>query len=257
MRKTIIAGNWKMYKTIVEAIELANGLKREFFKLDFAAVDVVLCPAFTALSEVAEVLTETGIGLGAQDVYWQNEGAFTGEVSPLMLKDAGCQYVIIGHSERRQFFSETNETVNKKIKAALEAGLAPIVCVGENLQEREAKKTFKVIEDHINNGLVDIGVDDMLKLVIAYEPVWAIGTGKTATGEQAQEVHKFIRDLLKKKYGQEAADNIRIQYGGSVKPENITELMNKPDVDGALVGGASLKVDSFSAIVVKASEVIK
>ena len=257
MRKTIIAGNWKMYKTIVEAIELANGLKREFFKLDFAAVDVVLCPAFTALSEVAEVLTETGIGLGAQDVYWQNEGAFTGEVSPLMLKDAGCQYVIIGHSERRQFFSETNETVNKKIKAALEAGLAPIVCVGENLQEREAKKTFKVIEDHINNGLVDIGVDDMLKLVIAYEPVWAIGTGKTATGEQAQEVHKFIRDLLKKKYGQEAADNIRIQYGGSVKPENITELMNKPDVDGALVGGASLRIDSFSAIVVKASEVIK
>ena len=246
-----------MYKTIVEAIELANGLKREFFKLDFAAVDVVLCPAFTALSEVAEVLTETGIGLGAQDVYWQNEGAFTGEVSPLMLKDAGCQYVIIGHSERRQFFSETNETVNKKIKAALEAGLAPIVCVGENLQEREAKKTFKVIEDHINNGLVDIGVDDMLKLVIAYEPVWAIGTGKTATGEQAQEVHKFIRDLLKKKYGQEAADNIRIQYGGSVKPENITELMNKPDVDGALVGGASLRIDSFSAIVVKASEVIK
>ena len=257
MRKTIIAGNWKMYKTIVEAIELANGLTREFFKLDFAAVDVVLCPAFTALSEVAEVLTETGIGLGAQDVYWQNEGAFTGEVSPLMLKDAGCQYVIIGHSERRQFFSETNETVNKKIKAALEAGLAPIVCVGENLQEREAKKTFKVIEDHINNGLVDIGVDDMLKLVIAYEPVWAIGTGKTATGEQAQEVHKFIRDLLKKKYGQEAADNIRIQYGGSVKPENITELMNKPDVDGALVGGASLRIDSFSAIVVKASEVIK
>ena len=257
MRKTIIAGNWKMYKTIVEAIELANGLKREFFKLDFAAVDVVLCPAFTALSEVAEVLTETGIGLGAQDVYWQNEGAFTGEVSPLMLKDAGCQYVIIGHSERRQFFSETNETVNKKIKAALEAGLAPIVCVGETLQEREAKKTFKVIEDHINNGLVDIGVDDMLKLVIAYEPVWAIGTGKTATGEQAQEVHKFIRDLLKKKYGQEAADNIRIQYGGSVKPENITELMNKPDVDGALVGGASLRIDSFSAIVVKASEVIK
>ena len=246
-----------MYKTIVEAIELANGLKRELFKLDFAAADVVLCPAFTALSEVAEVLTETGIGLGAQDIYWQDEGAFTGEVSPVMLKDAGCQYVIIGHSERRQFFGETNETVNKKIKAALKAGLTPIVCVGENLQEREANKTFKVIEDHINNGLVDISVENMLKLVIAYEPVWAIGTGKTATPEQAQEVHKFIRDLLKKKYGQEAADSVRIQYGGSVKPENITELMNKPDVDGALVGGASLKVDSFSAIVTKASEVVK
>jgi len=246
-----------MYKTIVEAIELANGLKRELFKLDLAAADVVLCPVFTALSEVAEVLAETGIGLGAQDIYWQDEGAFTGEVSPVMLKDAGCQYVIIGHSERRQFFSETNETVNKKIKAALKVGLTPIVCVGENLQEREANKTFKVIEDHINNGLVDISADDMLKLVIAYEPVWAIGTGKTATGEQAQEVHKFIRDLLKKKYGQEVADSLRIQYGGSVKPENITELMNKPDVDGALVGGASLKVDSFSAIVIKASEVVK
>jgi len=257
MRKTIIAGNWKMYKTIKEAIELANGLKREFFKLDFAAVDVVLCPVFTALSEVAEVLTETDIGLGGQDVYWQDEGAFTGEVSPVMLKDAGCQYVIIGHSERRQFFAETNETVNKKIKAALKCGLTPIVCVGENLQERETSKTFKVIEDHINNGLADIGASDILKLVIAYEPVWAIGTGKTATPDQAQEVHKFIRDLLKKNYGQETADNVRIQYGGSVKPENITELMNKPDVDGALVGGASLKVESFSAIVAKASEVVK
>ena len=257
MRKTIIAGNWKMYKTIVESIELANGLKRELFKLDFAAVDVVLCPVFTALSEVAEVLTETGIGLGGQDVYWQNEGAFTGEVSPLMLKDAGCQYVIVGHSERRQFFSESNETVNNKIKAVLKAGLTPIVCVGENLQEREANKTFKVIEDHINHGLADISGADMLNLVIAYEPVWAIGTGKTATGDQAQEVHKFIRDLLKKNYGQEVADGVRILYGGSVKPENITELMNKPDVDGALVGGASLKVDSFSAIVVKASEVVK
>ena len=257
MRKTIIAGNWKMHKTIVEAIELANGLKRELFKLDFNAVDVVLCPAFTALSEVAEVLAETGIGLGAQDIYWLDEGAFTGEVSPLMLRDAGCQYVIIGHSERRQFFGESNEGVNKKIKAALRAGLTPIVCVGENLQEREANKTFKVIDDHINNGLVDISASDMLNLVIAYEPVWAIGTGRTATPEQAQEVHKYIRDLLKKKYGQEVSDSVRIQYGGSVKPENITELMNNPDVDGALVGGASLKVDSFSAIVVKASEVIK
>ncbi len=257
MRKTIIAGNWKMHKTIVEAIELANGLKRELFKLDFNAVDVVLCPAFTALSEVAEVLAETGIGLGAQDIYWLDEGAFTGEVSPLMLRDAGCQFVIIGHSERRQFFGESNEGVNKKIKAALRAGLTPIVCVGENLQEREANKTFKVIDDHINNGLVDISASDMLNLVIAYEPVWAIGTGRTATPEQAQEVHKYIRDLLKKKYGQEVSDSVRIQYGGSVKPENITELMNNPDVDGALVGGASLKVDSFSAIVVKASEVIK
>ena len=246
-----------MYKTIKEAIELANGIKRELFKLDFAAVDVVLCPAFTVLSEVAEVLNETDIGLGAQDVYWQDEGAFTGEVSAVMLKDAGCQYVVIGHSERRQFFGETNETVNKKIKTALKHGLTPIICVGENLQERESNNTFKVIQDHLRGGLVDISALDMLKTVIAYEPVWAIGTGKTATGEQAQEVHKYIRDLLKKMYGEEVASSVRIQYGGSVKPENIAELIAKPDVDGALVGGASLKVDSFSAIVIKASEVIK
>lgn len=246
-----------MYKTINEAIDLANGLKRELFKLDFANVDVVLCPVFTALSEVAEVLNETDIGLGAQNVYWLDEGAFTGEVSPSMLKDAGCQYVIIGHSERRQFFGETNETVNKKIKASLKHGLTPIICVGENLKEREANNTFKVIQDHIQGGLADISAEDLVKTVIAYEPVWAIGTGKTATPDQAQEVHKYIRDLLSKMYGKETAESIRIQYGGSVKPENIAELIGKPDVDGALVGGASLKVDSFSAIVIKASEVVK
>ncbi|MCX5698898.1 MAG: triose-phosphate isomerase [Candidatus Omnitrophica bacterium] len=257
MRKLIIAGNWKMYRTINEAIDLANGLKRELFKLDFAYVDVVLCPVFTALSEVAEVLNETDIGLGAQDVYWLDEGAFTGEVSAAMLKDAGCQYVIIGHSERRQFFGETNETVNKKIKASLKHGLIPIICVGENLQEREANNTFKVIEDQIKGSLTEISGEDLLKTVIAYEPVWAIGTGKTATSDQAQEAHKYIRDLLRKMYGEEAAQSIRIQYGGSVKPENIAQLIGKPDVDGALVGGASLKADSFSAIVTRASEVRK
>jgi len=246
-----------MYKTINEAIDLANGLKRELFKLDFASVDVVLCPAFCALSEVAEVLNETDIGLGGQDVHWFDEGAFTGEVSPAMLKDAGCQYVIIGHSERRQFFGETNETVNKKIKASLKHGLTPIICVGENLQEREANNTFKVIKNHIQGSLAEISAGDLAKTVIAYEPVWAIGTGKTATSDQAQEVHKYIRDLLKEMYGEEVASSLRIQYGGSVKPENIAELLGKPDVDGALVGGASLKVDSFSAIVIKASEVVK
>ncbi len=246
-----------MYKTINEAIDLANGLKRELFKLNFSAVDVVLCPPFTGLSEVAEVLNETDIGLGAQDVYWQDEGAFTGEVSAPMLKDAGCSYVIIGHSERRQFFGETNETVNKKIKAALAHGLTPIVCVGENLAEREAGNAFKVIQNHLQGSLAEISVDDALKIVIAYEPVWAIGTGKTATGDQAQEVHKYIRDLLVKMYGASAAQDIRIQYGGSVKPENIAELIGKPDVDGALVGGASLKVESFATIVTKASEVVK
>jgi triosephosphate isomerase len=257
MRKTIIAGNWKMYKNITEAIELSNGLKRELFKLDFEAVEVVLCPPFTALSEVAEVLSESDIGLGGQDMYWQEEGAFTGEISALMLKEAGCRYVIIGHSERRQFFGETNETVNKKLKSALEHGLIPILCVGENLQEREANKTFEVIQNHIINGLQDINAELMLKTVIAYEPVWAIGTGKTATDQQAQEAHKYIRGLLRKSYGNDVAESVRIQYGGSVKPENIAGLIAKPDIDGALVGGASLKIDSFTAIVTKASEVKK
>ncbi|MFA4854264.1 MAG: triose-phosphate isomerase [Candidatus Omnitrophota bacterium] len=257
MRKTIIVGNWKMYKNITEAIELSNGLKRELFKLDFAAVEVVLCPPFTALSEIAEVLSESDIGLGGQDMHWQDEGAFTGEISAPMLKEAGCRYVIIGHSERRQFFGETNETVNKKLKAALKHGLTPILCVGENLQEREANKTFEVIQSHIINGLQEISAELMLKTVIAYEPVWAIGTGKTATDQQAQEAHKYIRGLLRKSYGDDVAECVRIQYGGSVKPENIAELIAKPDVDGALVGGASLKIDSFTAIVTKASEVKK
>jgi len=244
-----------MYKNLKDGQELAVALRRDLYRIE--NVDIVICPPFTLLAYLADALETSNIAVGGQDLYWQEEGAFTGEVSPSMLKDAGCRYVIIGHSERRQFFGETNEAVNKKIKAALKSGLTPIVCVGENLQEREANNTFKVIEDHINNGLLDISVSDVLQLVIAYEPVWAIGTGKTATGEQAQEVHKFIRDLLKKNYGQEVADSVRIQYGGSVKPENITELMNKPDVDGALVGGASLKAESFTAIVVKASEVVK
>jgi triosephosphate isomerase len=255
MRKTIIAGNWKMYKNIKDGKALAVALRRDLYKIE--NVDIVICPPFTLLGFLADALETSNIAVGAQDLYWQEEGAFTGEVSPLMIKDAGCLYVIIGHSERRQFFGETNESVNKKIKAALKNGLTPIVCVGENLEEREANKAFEVIAGHINNGLVDISSSDMLKLVIAYEPVWAIGTGKTATPEQAQEVHKFIRDLLKKNYGEEVANSVRIQYGGSVKPENIVELMNKPDVDGALVGGASLKAESFGAIVVKASEVVK
>ncbi|MDO8663206.1 MAG: triose-phosphate isomerase [Candidatus Omnitrophota bacterium] len=257
MRKTIIAGNWKMYKTIKEAIELSNGLKRELFKLDNQDIDVVLCPPFTALSEVYEVITESNIMLGAQNLYWLDEGAFTGEVSGKMLKEAGCNFVIIGHSERRQFFGETNESVNKKIKAALANELTPILCCGETLKEREAGKTFDVLKDHAQNGLAGISKEGILKIVIAYEPVWAIGTGKTATSVQAQEAHKFIRDLLAKLYDQEVAGQVRIQYGGSVKPENITELMQQPDVDGALVGGASLQVASFTDIVKKAAEVLK
>jgi triosephosphate isomerase len=257
MRKTIIAGNWKMYKTIVQAIELANGLKRELFNLDSENIDIVLCPPFTALGEVAEVIADSNIQLGAQDVHWEEEGAFTGEVSCAMLKDLRCRFVIIGHSERRQYFDETNESVNKKTKSALKQGLSPIVCVGETLSERENGETFKVLDDHVLNSLKDIGEQDILKTVIAYEPVWAIGTGKTATDEQAQEAQKYIRTLLIKMYNKDIASKIRIQYGGSVKPENISGLMSEPDVDGALVGGASLKVDSFAAIVRRASEVRK
>jgi len=246
-----------MYKTIKEAIELSNGLKRELFKLDVQALDVVLCPPFTALSEVAEVIDETGIYLGAQDIYWLEEGAFTGEVSGKMLKESGCSFVIIGHSERRQFFAETNESVNKKIKAALANNLTPIVCVGERLDERDAGKTFEVLKNHVEGALRGLLAEDVFKIVIAYEPVWAIGTGKTATPQQAQEAHKHIRDLLHKLYNQEVASEVRIQYGGSVKPDNTTELMKQPDVDGALVGGASLKVELFFDIVKKASEVLK
>jgi len=246
-----------MYKTITEAIELANGLKRELFKLNYETIDVVCCPPFTALAEVSEVIADSGIQLGAQDVHWQDEGAFTGEVSCRMLKDAGCEFVIVGHSERRQYFGESNESVNKKIKATLSHGLTPIVCVGETLTEREKGKTFSVLDDHIKNGLCGLSEQDILKIVIAYEPVWAIGTGKTATPMQAQEAQKYIRDLLVKLYNKKAAEELRIQYGGSVKPENISELMRQPDVDGALVGGASLTIESFAQIVKRASEVKK
>ncbi|MCM8795265.1 MAG: triose-phosphate isomerase [Candidatus Omnitrophica bacterium] len=257
MRKTIIAGNWKMYKTISEAIELANGLKRELFKLDAQDIDIVLCPPYTALSEVSEVIADSNLKLGAQDCFFKDEGAFTGEISPLMLKDVGVKFVIIGHSERRQYFGETNESINKKTKAVLRHNLIPIVCVGETEEERERGLTFQVLDDHIRNGLKDLTEEQIGQVVIAYEPVWAIGTGRTATSTQAQEAQRYIRDLLAKFYNKEIAESIRIQYGGSVKPENIVELMQEPDVDGALVGGASLSVDSFAAIVKRANEVKK
>lgn len=254
MRKIIIAGNWKMFKTLKEGEELVNSIKRDLYKIE--NVDIVACPPFTLLAYLADMLTSSNISLGAQDCYWQDEGAFTGEISCKMIKDAGCQFVIIGHSERRQYFGETNESVNKKIKAALKYNLTPIVCVGETLEQREKGKTFDVLTDHLQNGLIGLTAEDLEKIVIAYEPVWAIGTGKTATPAQAQEAHKFIRELLIKLFGKDAS-NIRIQYGGSVKPENTTELMQQPDIDGALVGGASLTVDFFSTIVKKASEVKK
>jgi triosephosphate isomerase (TIM) len=247
MRKPIIAGNWKMHNTIKEAVELVTGLKRELDSL--YSVDIVVCPTFTALSDVHELLIDSNIKLGAQNLYWEQKGAFTGEVSAEMLKDAGCEYVIAGHSERRQFFNETNETVNKRLKAGLSCGLKVIVCVGEVLEEREKGKTFDVIKNHVHGSLAGLSKADMDNVIIAYEPVWAIGTGKTASPEQAQEVHHYIRGLLKELFDDEVSINTRIQYGGSVKPDNIKELMKKEDLDGALVGGASLKIDSFSAIV--------
>lgn len=236
-----------MNKTLQESIELANFIKRELY--DMEEIEVVLCPPYTSLADVKEVILDTTIGLGGQDVYWEREGAFTGEISTLILKAIGCEYCIVGHSERRQYFGETNETVNKKAKALLREGIRPIVCVGEKLEERKSGKTFFVVKDHVENSLKGLTEEEMLKTVIAYEPVWAIGTGINATKDQAQEVHKHIRELLKNLYDKNVADSVRIQYGGSVKPDNIKELISQPDVDGALVGGASLKADSFIAIV--------
>lgn len=246
-RRPVIAGNWKMNKTISEAIELVNGLKRDL--CNESGVEIVVCPPYTALSEIGELLQESNIGLGAQDLFWETAGAYTGAVSAAMLKDTGCRYVIIGHSERRQFFGETNETIAKKVRRALDERLIPIVCVGERMQEREADKTFEVVRDHIVNGLSSVKREELHRVVVAYEPVWAIGTGKNATPEQAQEIHAFIRMLLSERFDKTTAEKVRIQYGGSVKPDNILDLMSRQDVDGVLVGGASLTVDSFSRIV--------
>ena len=247
LRRIIIAGNWKMNKNIGESIDLANSIKRSLY--DVEEVEIVICPPFTSLSDVNEITMETNIKLGAQDVYWQAEGAFTGEISASMLKSVGCEYCIIGHSERRQFFGETNETVNKKLKVLLKEKIKPIVCVGEKLEERKSGRTFDVIKDHVTNSLAGLSKEEMLRTVIAYEPVWAIGTGVNATKEQAEEVHKYIRTLLGQMHGDEVAKSVRIQYGGSVKPENIKELISQEDVDGALVGGASLKAESFVQLV--------
>jgi triosephosphate isomerase (TIM) len=246
-RRPIIAGNWKMNKTSVEARELASKL----IPLVSGAKDreIVLGPPFTSLQTVAEAIKNTNISLSAQNLYWEDKGAFTGEISAEMLLDLGCKYVIIGHSERRQYFGETDETVNKKVKQALKKGLGPILCVGETLSEREAGRLTEVISRQVTGGLKDITAEDMKKVVIAYEPVWAIGTGKTATPEQANEVHALIREKVKSLYTAEIAGGLRIQYGGSVTPENVSSLMAKPDIDGALVGGASLKPESFAALV--------
>jgi triosephosphate isomerase len=246
MRREIVAGNWKMNMTDPEAIELAKGLKEGL--TPFKGVELVVCPPFTSLHSVSAMVADTNIGLGAQNLFWESSGAYTGELSAEMLLSVGCKYVIIGHSERRQYFGENNQSVNRRIKAALKSGLIPIVCVGERLEEREAGKTESVIEDHVQGALEGFSGDDLAKLIIAYEPVWAIGTGKTATPQQANEVHLFIRGLIKTLYGADLSSRMRILYGGSVKPDNAGSLITQSDIDGFLVGGASLKVDSFTAI---------
>lgn len=246
-RLPFIAGNWKMNKTVGEALELVKALKVSLSGVE--GVEVAVAPPFTALYPVAQELRNSIIELAAQNLFWEEKGAYTGEVSPLMLREVGCQYVIIGHSERRQYFGETDETVNRKIRSAIRSDLKVIFCIGETLEEREGGKTFSVVERQLVEGLKGIEEEMMGKIVIAYEPVWAIGTGRTASPQQAGEVHRFIREKIEKLYSKRTSETLRIQYGGSVTPENIKALMAEPGIDGALVGGASLKAETFTRIV--------
>lgn len=245
MRIPVIAGNWKLFKKSAEAVQLVEGIMP--LVKGKGGVEIIVAPVFTVLDRVGKAIAGSGIKLSAQNCYWEEEGAFTGEVSPGMLLDAGCSHVIIGHSERRQYFGESDDTVNRKIKAARAAGLTVIFCIGETLEERESGQTFTVLQRQITGGLA--GVAGLEDVIIAYEPVWAIGTGKTASDAQAQEAHAYIRGAVAALYDAAVAGKVRILYGGSVKPENIAGLIAQPDIDGALVGGASLKADSFAALV--------
>ena len=247
MRKPLIAGNWKLNKTIAEAEELAAALVSGLKDVD--ATEIIIAPVFTALDRVAAIIGDSPIQLAAQNCYPQESGAFTGELSPLMLKDAGCSAVIIGHSERRQLLAEDDRLINAKVKKTLECDLLAILCVGETLEERESGEMLEVLTAQIKGGLADLSAEQMANLVIAYEPVWAIGTGKTASDEQAQEAHSFIRGLVQGLFDPATAQNCRILYGGSVKPDNVDGLMAQDDIDGALVGGASLKAEDFCRIV--------
>jgi triosephosphate isomerase len=247
MRSKIIAGNWKMNKDADESVELINNLLTRGAEIP-AAVTVVLCPPFTSLAIAHRLLDGSPFFLGAQNMHYEDEGAFTGEVSAAMLKSVGCSYVILGHSERRQLFGETNELVNRKLRKALASGLTPIVCVGETLEEREREVTEQVISVQLKGALKDVSEADVARTIIAYEPVWAIGTGRNATPDQAEDVHRFIRKLIGQMYSWTTAEKVVIQYGGSVKPDNAAGLLGKPDIDGALVGGACLKVESFFGI---------
>ncbi|QSQ10456.1 Triosephosphate isomerase [Koleobacter methoxysyntrophicus] len=246
MRKPIIAGNWKMHKGIEETRQLLRELKDMEMSPE---IEVVVCPPFTSLSEAAELLVGTAIGLGAQNMHWERSGAYTGEVSPCMLKEIGCKYVIIGHSERRQYFGETDEMVNFKVKSAFNHDLIPIVCVGENLEQRKNGETKSLVTNQVKKALEGLTEKQVERIVIAYEPIWAIGTGVSAKGEDANEVIKLIRDIIAGDFGKDISQKVRIQYGGSVKPGNIKEFMEQPEIDGALVGGASLKAVDFGAIV--------
>ena len=252
MRTPLIAGNWKMYKTVGDAVGFVTEL-RDMVK-GAGGVDIVVAPAFTAVHAAAGAARGTAIAIAAQDLYWEREGAFTGEVSPAMVKEAGAAYVIIGHSERRRLFGESDVIVNRKTLAAIGAGLIPIVCIGETLEERERDEMLEVLDRQIKDGLDQISAAQVGALVVAYEPVWAIGTGRTATAAQAGEAHAHIRKRLRQWFGADAADACRILYGGSVKPDNIRELIAEPDVDGALVGGASLDARSFADIVTRSGQ---
>jgi len=247
MRKKIVAGNWKMNMTTAEAETLVTALKGEL--ANFREVEVVVCPPYTALSTVSELVQGTHLDLGAQNMHWEKGGAYTGEISAGMLRELYCHFVIVGHSERRQYFGETDEIVNRKTKAALASSLHPIVCVGETLEEREAGMVNEVITTQVKGSLAGLSAKELLDSVLAYEPVWAIGTGKTASSEQAQEVHALIRSVLAEMFDQTVADGVRIQYGGSVKPGNAKELFGMPDIDGGLIGGAALDAKSFIDIV--------
>jgi triosephosphate isomerase len=248
MRTKVIAGNWKMNKDFRQTEEVIEGLKKSV-NFDLHGVKVILCPPFTSLELAGRLVKGTPFAVGGQNMYFEAEGAFTGEVSPGMLKSVGCQYVILGHSERRQYFGESDEFINKKVKKALTSGLTPIVCVGETLQQREQNITQQIVTTQVRGVLKDVSAENVEKLILAYEPVWAIGTGRTATPQQAEEVHALIRKLLVELYGTATAERVVIQYGGSVKADNAPELLWQPNVDGALVGGACLKADSFSAII--------
>ncbi|MDD5016095.1 MAG: triose-phosphate isomerase [Atribacterota bacterium] len=253
MRIPVIAGNWKMNKHIVESVSLVKELKD--FVRGIKGTDIVICPPFTSLWLVKEIINGTNIHLGAQNMYWETKGAFTGEISPLMLKDVGCEYVILGHSERRGYFKETSDEVAKKTEAAFLVNLIPIVCVGENLEERESGKTESIIEQEIMALFPKIDSTLAARMIVAYEPIWAIGTGKSSSSQDANLIIKFIRKLFSAKYGEKIAERIRILYGGSVNHINIAEFMNESDIDGALVGGASLHALSFSQIA-KAAEIL-